>query len=102
MNDRMTDRQLRGGAAVIAVEGTERSQQNARLQLAWLALRARNQALAYGSHGSRFALAIKRTPRRLVVASSSKYFGFKFGFEFEFKFGFESRLKFGFIKFVRN
>ena len=47
---------------MIVVEGTERSQQNARLRLAWLALRARNQALAYGSRGSRFALAIKRKP----------------------------------------
>ena len=49
MTDRMTEGQLRGGAAVIVVEGTERSQQNARLRLAWLALRARNQALAFGS-----------------------------------------------------
>ena len=43
---------------MIVVEGTERSQQNARLRLAWLArlaLCARNQALAYGSRGSRFA-----------------------------------------------
>ena len=48
MNDRMTNR-LRGGAAVIAVEGTERSQQDARLRVAWLAFRARNQALTFGS-----------------------------------------------------
>ena len=80
-----------------ALAPSSRALPNARLQLAWLALRARNQALAFGLH-ARLRLAIKRTPRRLVVASSSTCFGFKFGFEFEFKFGFESRLKFGFYK----
>ena len=79
--------------------------------------RARNQAcarfqtLAYGSlprarvaraphalPNARLRLAIKRTPRRLVVASSSTCFGFKFGFELEFKFEFEFGLKYGFNK----
>ena len=79
MTDRMIDGQndrskIKGRSSGDAVE-TERSQLKARLRL-----------------------NIKRTPRRLVVASSSTCFGFKFGFEFEFKFGFESRLQFGFYK----
>ena len=86
----MTEGQLRGGAAVIAVEGTE--------------LATKRSPTARVAHASsslpsaHLRLAINRTPRRLVVASSSTCFGFKFGFEFEFKFGFESRLKFGFYK----
>ena len=62
----------------------------------WLKQSDLDHALAYDSRDSRFALATKRTPRRLVVASSSTCFGFKFGFELEFKFGFEFEFKFGF------
>ena len=53
-SDRQQTERLRGGAAVIVVEGTERSQQNARYQ-----------ALAYGS---RFALATE--PNELLAGSS--------------------------------
>ena len=66
------------------VARASRSLPSARLRLAWLALRTRYRT--------------KRTPRRLVVASSSTCFGFKFGFEFEFKFEFKFGLKYGFYK----
>ena len=64
----------------------------------WLKQKKRSQPSSRALPNARLRLAIKRTPRRLVVSSSSTCFGFKFGFEFEFKFEFEFGLEYGFYK----